>query len=297
MKNEEDSTSNQKYIELLGKQVPKWVMLWGILAGPLVIWLLWAMFGVRAALVVIDFIGAKDANEQFAVGRLGQAGDLFGGVNALFAAYAFVGVAIAAYFQQKTFLQIEEQQRQASFEPLFFKLLELNRSLTPGQRQLTEFINELYNSIAGDDFVGKSATWTDEELFHTIVFAYRVFYQRYDAILGPYFRTLYHVFKLIDRSRLPKSQRVEYANIARSMLGRWELYLLVVNGVDKKNSEFTVLMARYGVLKHLEYDGFGTAARVVPKFTDRLYQPTVFMGYDARESYWKENPSKRPIGM
>lgn len=37
--------------------------------------------------------------------ELGQVGDLFGGINALFGALAFIGVACAAYYQRQTFLQ------------------------------------------------------------------------------------------------------------------------------------------------------------------------------------------------
>lgn len=97
---------------------------------PVAVWVWWGLWGVR-------MVSAQWGAGQPTLGELGQTGDLFGGINALFAALAFTGVALAAIAQHHT-LQITKQQLQAqsaqtsllSFEPLFFRLLELQREMS-----------------------------------------------------------------------------------------------------------------------------------------------------------------------
>ena len=76
---------------------------------------------------------------------LGQTGDIFGGVNALFAALAFIGVGVAAYYQRESWrlqhaswqMLVDAEERaerdhvRQSFEPLFFELLKRVRSPNP----------------------------------------------------------------------------------------------------------------------------------------------------------------------
>jgi hypothetical protein len=111
----------------------------------------WATF-------LVKFLAVRWKNElsprtvnTITLEELGQVGDLFGGANALFAALAFIGVAIAAYYQRQTFEQQKRDSVQAAealqlsndantaqlvlshqeqFENLFFRVL------AEAQRQL-----------------------------------------------------------------------------------------------------------------------------------------------------------------
>src|SRR6185369_5075369 len=202
-------------IEVLGHTFKTRTLVWSVLLGPFVLWAVWAAFGVRTFLAIAQWIGQKDGDAEL-MAHLGQTGDLFGGVNALFAAYAFAGVAVAAFIQHKTFVVIEEEQRQQAFEPLFFNLMELSRSLRPrklvdrfSQSHDFEWISgEINRSIVLPMQRGdlKSSDVSRELNAVSNEYIYRL-YQPNEGELGPYFRVLYQTFKLIDKSGLGAQKR------------------------------------------------------------------------------------------
>jgi hypothetical protein len=294
-----EQPARASHIDILGRRYKSWWVINFLIFGPFVVWLLWAFFGVRFVMWVVDAkIGATDSN---LLPSLGQTGDLFGGVNALFAAYAFAGVAVAAYFQHKTFVVVEQQQKQAGFEPLFFQLITLNRSLLPNV--LGEFDMSFGNWVAGLLIGLNKQEWVHELSEETPPAAivdksthfYYTSYKDAEDDLGPYFRSLYHVFKLIDDSGLSKEKRIEYADIARAMLSRDELSLMVVNCSSAHGDDFRRLIAKYGILKHL------SRSRKEDKATLRLAQhsfgPTALMDAKGREGFWRQVPASRPPGM
>lgn len=234
--------------------VKKIALLVALIALPHLLWVGWALWGVGL------FTRRWPAADLQA---LGQTGDLFGGINALFAAYAFTGVALAAYFQYRTFMHVEEQvqlqtdqaTRQA-FEPLFFRLLELNRAAVPvnlvysplwdGQLSLNASVEQLTYWLARMDFYSQLTNMSDAQLAREVNESlYAQFYSKNEDRLGPYFRTLARVFDLIDRSALPQAEKVRYADIARALLTRSELVLLIFNSSTSRGFHFRPLMERY----------------------------------------------------
>lgn len=271
---------------------PGWVIV-GLFAGAIATWVWWGTVGVGWM--------AKYWGGTANLSNLGQTGDLFGGINALFAAFAFAGVAIAAFYQYQTFQLLEHQHRleerqrlQQSFEPLFFRLLELNQ-----QRQLTRLRNRNDDPNGLSDAVEDLAAQFDQteqrawlgsnndavELKRYIDGIYRPFYERNEQALGPYFRSLYHLFKRIDQSALPEEQLIEYANIARATLGLNELFLLMINCATERGLEFKVLVQRYGILKHLPLKrGRTHLERAAALITPKVYSQLASLGAADRAS-------------
>jgi hypothetical protein len=282
-----------------------WQLLIGIVAA-FALWMLWTTVGIRVAYWA--WVGAwlpwhalEDSED---IQKLGQIGDLFGGVNALFAAFAFVGVAIAAYYQHRTFVLQREQDVRQSFEPLFFKLLDRHMPPTPlvvpfPSREFDPFsrlehVEALRNALAivwGNVATRRGAR---EEFNAAVISTFTEFYGANDGVLAPYFRKLYHLFKFIATSELGWEDKVRYANIARASLNKDELLLILANCCCDQGAEFKPLVEGLGLLKHIPMTVDGGPS-IESLIAERLYCPTATMSSADRERYWMLNPGSRPI--
>lgn len=276
-------------------------------------WLLWATLGIRVAYWawVGEWLPWHALSDPGEVSKLGQIGDLFGGINALFAAFAFVGVAIAAYYQhQKYVLQTEQHERQA-FEPLFFKLLDqhkvpsvlhepwIDHDVNPPEVVWSEAkgLDSIAQMVrAGCSKVierGDAHRPDGQFVCSDFEHVYEPIYSVNEAELGPYFRKLYHLFKFIATSRLTWEENVRYANIARAALNKDELTLLLNCG-SKRGSEFKPLVECFGLLKHLSDGVEKGRPSIEQQVAAMLYSPTATMNSADRAKYWMYNPGSRP---
>jgi hypothetical protein len=265
------------------------------------LWLGWAVWGVAW------LAEAWRSHDPSLLQSLGQTGDLFGGVNALFAAFAFVGVAIAAYFQFQSYELLRRQHARESFEPLFFRLLEATGEHAPKPKALRSIMGEhmdMQDALKELHLDIEQRIKQGAVLIAMVRARYGLFYDRNQDVLGPWFRSLYHVFKLIDRSGLSRDERVEYANIARATLSKSALGFLALNCVTDMGREFRELVNAYGLLKHLPRDTKRVRAsdavrevEINDDLVERLYEPTAVMSSDEREVHWVATPGKRPPSM
>lgn len=268
------------------KPAPKWLITAAV-ALPLVLWIVWGLWGVK--MFALYWSGNSDLNV------LGQTGDLFGGVNALFAAFAFAGVALAAYFQYRTnelaqhTLEVTLQaQALASFEPLFFKLLERHDQMYAALR--LELRKTIKSAFPGPNESNPAmlATWLRDQVktgqhieigavhegtapaegdFEWLRVNFEDMYITNEHVLGPFYRTTYHLFNLIDKSTLSESDKVRYANIARSAMNPDELLMLMLNCAQPRGVSMKTLIERYGVLKHISTDRQSNALDVALALT------------------------------
>lgn len=202
------------------------------------LWFGWGLY-------LVGWFADRWGGSSDALARLGQTGDLFGGINALFAAFAFVGVAYAAILQSRALAITREQHARQSFEPLFFHLLTLHREIeqdivlldlpegwpdTGSPRCDLAFVaRALYQAIGGARWGTIAYTDDVEEKRELLLPPYLSLYAVNEGTLGPYFRSLYHIFKLIHRSDLTQDEKVSYANIARAILGTDAIFLLSID--------------------------------------------------------------------
>jgi len=251
-------------------QAVPWVV--GVLVSILLtsIWAAWGLVGVEW------FARLRHGpHGTITVEELGQTGDLFGGISALFAALAFMGVGIGAYYQNKTWRISERQHVQQSFEPLFFQLVALHRDIardlelrTPDAWPNTLRFGRGYTleEAVGHlrSMLGHAWTLVNTDQVTGRLYATQDFNRLYaanEAQLGTYFRSLYHVFALIDRSGLEVDDKKQFASIARALLGADALFLLLINCLTPAGEGLHQLINRYGLLKHIRFkEGNGPSA-------------------------------------
>ena len=117
------------------------------------------------------------------------------------------------------------------------------------------------------------------EQLEAIVDMHRAVYPKYEPELGPYFRTLYHVFKFIENATLTEPEKIAYADIARAQLSRFELALLFYNGLTPYGEKFKPLIEKYGILKHVNPADLANLQHLTNR---TLYVQTAFMSEKQR---------------
>jgi hypothetical protein len=209
----------------------------------------WAMWGMVIATLQPD------------QGKAGQFGDSFGGINALFTALAFAAVWWTGSMQRKE-LALQRQEltlqrtelaetrsvfKRQNFESAFFAQIGLVRDIrataTYGSAEGLEAIGML--SIQCANLLHKSDA--DDAISR-----YDSVYRNAEHFLGPYFRTIYHLFKLLDSQEyLTEQERRNYSSLARAQLSSQDLFLLAINAASPLSGDFLPLIEKYGLLKHL----------------------------------------------
>ena len=110
---------------------------------------------------------------------------------------------------------------------------------------------------------------------------FRVLYRRHEQDLGPYFRTLYHIFKFVHgEAQLSAQQKINYANIARAQLSDVELHVIFYDGLTDLAEKFKPLIEQYGILKHIHA---GSLLHPSDKLNESLYAPSAFQSQEERE--------------
>ncbi|KFF17784.1 putative phage abortive infection protein [Chryseobacterium sp. JM1] len=214
----------------------------------------------------------------------GTFGDMFGSVNAVYSGLAFAGIIITIYLQshelklqreelketRQEFITQNETLRIQRFENTFFQMISLFNSIT----------NNTIIKNSGNVYEGRSAYTRISDLIHhkarnkalvsgntndsladqinnystdEILKFYDDEYHTYKAHLAHYYRTFYHIIKLIhNTSDIDKRQ---YISIARAQLSSHEIILFLYNGLHKNGSEkFKPLIEEYTLFNNIDED-------------------------------------------
>lgn len=167
---------------------------------------------------------------------------------------------------QKQELQTQNKtMKQQRFENTFFQMLSLfhsivdsidiqrkttKQTLTTGRDCFSTFYRRLTTNIL---HIGGVQSEYDFPELETIVFidSYDKFYQTNKSDLSHYFRTYYHIIKLIDTSAIENKK--QYISIARAQLSSYEQILLFYNCLHENGREkFKPLIERYCLFKNLD---------------------------------------------
>jgi hypothetical protein len=273
-----------------------------------------AVFAVWLVWLLLNVIPWK----PLPIGEAGQFGDWFGGINALFTALAFAAVAWSAYMQraemrssqaemhaqqqvmknqhaamlqQRKEMAHQREEMQAareialrqSFEATLFRMLEQCRQTHEDLRSLGDKGHRAMERFAKDcaEIVENRKDISDPARLRELIGEdYEItLYNIHESTLGPYFRSLYHLYKLIDRQAyLHDYESRQYANMARAQLSANDLFVLSVNGCSDPGHDFRRLIERFGLLKHLKADNYDHI-----DILKRCYEPSAFMGREAAE--------------
>jgi len=245
-------------------------------SGNIPFYIAMAVFFICAILGLTYMLGNSESDR-------GTFGDMFGFANALFTGVSVVGLIATILLQRKDLnLQKKELAKQSTslyiqnFENTFFQMLSLFNSIIasnelnrPGViirgRKVFKTIRE-YNDGELDRYA-KSSEFIEDFLEEGIelesrnnayylkkedlVNIYNITYSRYGDILGHYFRTYYHIIKLIDRTK--KINKKQYISIARAQLSNSEQILLFFNCLHPNGIEkFKPLVEKYHLLHNID---------------------------------------------
>lgn len=213
----------------------------------------------------------------------GQFGDMFGGFNALFTAFAFAGLIYSSFLQrhelgpQRLELkatrdelrgqkeQLSEQREVASqqlFENTLFKMMSLHHQIVGAiemparQPQLEKNGRYAFELFLGD-LRGRYQSEPRKDPrsldgLNELDDIYLQSFAKYERSFGHYFRNLYHIFKFIDRH--PAVDRYYYATLVRAQLSTDELCCLFYNCLSQQGVEkFKPLAERYALFKNLNW--------------------------------------------
>jgi hypothetical protein len=203
----------------------------------------------------------------------GVFGDYFGGIAgtlvSLVALYALVmNIRLQSEELEDTRAQLDQQRRvmnRQAFDSMFFQLLGQFREVASnvrceavatgrvvvGRPAFEELADQLSKGWFPDDFYPDGRPKGEAELLE-LQDLFAKLYRLHEPELGPYFRSLYHIFKFIDENTTrSKGRKVRYANIARAQLSKYELVLLFYNCLYGEGIEFRPLIEKYGVLRHV----------------------------------------------
>lgn len=233
---------------------------------------------------------------------LGQLGDTFGALNALFSALAFIAVLFTLKQQrddlnrqQEQIFRAEKDQHVQRFEQAFYELLRLLREA----RNDVEFrySREYQQNGAptqrnpGDRVKGTEAfKRASTEMQHWIsranqsgseVSAEKVaelylkhVHSRYESTFAPYYRLLYTLLlRIKDDPVLSQPQKYRYGNLLRSQLTSHEVALCCYNGLAAISGSFKDLIIEFRLAKYLP-DQFGR------KRLELYYPASCFAGRD-----------------
>lgn len=251
-------------------------IIFGSLAGVIALWTGWLLLIQRYTISKLPI--ALDRSPS--IGEFGAFGDSFGAFSALMAASA-AAAAFIAYFRQQRDTSIQE------FERNFLVLLN-NLQLIVSQvdllRHEPDEMESLRAALAADDINrlefrvrrsltpyrthlnGRDAIRTmlailrsqidDQEKFKDskqIAREFESFYNRWHDDLGHYFRTCYHIFRMIDENCPQDPQR--YARMARAHLSSSETILLAYNcSVGRGRFKFKGLAEKYSLFHNYHLD-------------------------------------------
>ncbi|WP_136057727.1 putative phage abortive infection protein [Candidatus Halocynthiibacter alkanivorans] len=230
----------------------------------------------------------------------GTFGDMFGAVNSLFTGLAFAAVIYAILLQRhevdllKTELKrskslLEKQQDLATsqlqaqekqiFEATFFQFLEIFVRIVESM----DLKSTDKPDVVGKDVfpvflerIRKSNQLKYRDMYDshgdkdTSESAYEEFYSKQKSELGHYFRTLYNLFKFVDKSDIVDKRL--YTNLIRAQLSDDEAMLLFMNGLSRRGEKFKKYLEEYAVLKNVD------ETDILYKYAERKkeYSPSAF---------------------
>ena len=157
--------------------------------------------------------------------------------------------------------------RQQKFENTFFQLINLFGSIvnsldlrnkqtkavtTSGRECFDVFYKRLRNQLTVIVYGGASSN--DDLKNATIeqtLEAYNTLYSNEKSDLSHYFRTIYHIYKFIDKSDIENKK--QYSSIARAQLSSYEQILLYYNCLHENGKEkFKPYIEKYAVFKNID---------------------------------------------
>jgi hypothetical protein len=260
-----------------------------VAGGIFLLWVAWLFLLIFGAEYGLFFSEADNTNYA----RSGAFGDSFGVIASLMTTIAAVGVYMTFSsevkarrrqdFENNFFtllgnlesissqLALERTRRddEGSFRASYGKLQRMGRAKVVrthrGPQAMTVILYVLRDKL-------EPSGYRD---IKTVARAYQQTFDKYVGILGRYFRSLYHIYRLIDDSI--DIDKMYYARIVRAQLGNTTLCLLGYNLiVGEGRFKFKKLAQKYSILHNLHREGLDEWASAELEFFLRKLHPHTF---------------------
>jgi hypothetical protein len=220
----------------------------------------------------------------------GLFGDSWGGVNAIISAFAFAGVIVTLFLQNRDLnLQRKEMARQREefekenetfkyqrFENLFYNMLNLQQEIVAGLRY--EYEADERSTVQVERGFNTEHKRVKREVVGRDVFRYlftdvRIIFdnrrlcgyeqylqfrglQYYDDMIIPshfdhYFRHLYKIVQFVDAQGFKFDEAYKYISLLRGTLSRYELVWIYYNALNPEFHNFQELIEKYSLLKNM----------------------------------------------
>lgn len=193
--------------------------------------------------------------------RDGTFGDSFGTLNALFSGLAFSGVLITLLLQRQDLSDAREQSSTQQIESQFYNMLNLQQQVIQGF-DLHVSRNDSSVLIQGRDCFKSwyrklrmahatlRVTDKDSDELSRAIKAYDKIFRSHQGDLGLYFRSLYSVFRFIEKSKhIDKSH---FSSVVRSLLSDYELIFLFYNCLSERGEKFKVFAVNYALFDNID---------------------------------------------
>lgn len=207
---------------------------------------------------VLGYVGLTWSHEQ-----LGQWGDTFGALNALFAGVASIAVIMTLTLQQRQINRSQRERYKQNFEGTFFQLLRLLRELRAEVSYFTTTDTNNSRRVGGralkgayDDIKWHLISENPDARGLTKLEIAKIYTQHIDNRsednFDPYFRIIYTILKLIDKDKnLNEREKVQYGNLMASQLGSPEVALIVLSGLTDGAKDFSFYITRFRIPRYL----------------------------------------------
>ena len=252
-------------------------------------WFIWAMVPIITSWISI----------RWDPGTLGQWGDSFGALNAMFSALAFVAVLFTLKQQgeelrrqQRQILKAEQNQHRQRFEDNFFQLLAVIRenrqdvrfkfskrylAATPTATDTTKRGHFAFRAAYREmEYWVQQQGATEEDLSceaFASLYAKKV-HVRYESTLGAYFRLVYETLDRVDRDpHLSEDEKDEFGNLVRGQMTSFEAAVAGCNALNDFAKDFKRVVIRFRLLK------YARTGEVYEQLTHH-YPPETFQGRD-----------------
>ena len=309
----------QTYLLLADVEKKGWSV-WMVLAIALLACVGVSIVGIWLSYLFADSQMVGDETNQLPNAR-GLFGDSWGGVNAIISAFAFAGVIVTLFLQNRDLnLQRKEMARQREefekenetfkyqrFENLFYNMLNLQQELTrdlviedngtgedtiikKGREVFPYFYEEMkvrYHYKNGSEVTTfKHILSIDEDYKKKLVAVRQLWF------MDHYMRHLYRIFRFInDANEISDVKKREYAEIVRATLSPYELVFLYYIGFS--HPRFKVLIEKYTLLNNLRpflLAASGERDLVAKKFeNDYTYEMDIDETNEYRKTAFKKN--------
>ena len=285
------------------KQILTWILI--VVAVVLTIPLFFKICNINIYSWVFPYIEKIRDHNEF----LGTYGDFFGGVIGTVLTFVSVLILAKTFEQQKesTSANIKQQDIQR-FNDMFYELLRLYREQVESlslKRFEIKKIGEGDKEVVykGKEFFdkGKEEVYNEYLKNDSVINAYMEFFAKNRSGLATYFRTLYRILEIIDKSPLLEDkddkekegkERKEYAKIIRAQLTESELFFIRYNARIPQGENFIQYLNKYRMLKHLPFcDLFEYNMYRFPKDRREVFNYVFFEIGEALKDIFKSDSS------